>query len=185
MGRTRLVLRDISQIIGSDGLAVVVLTDESKSQCITAVIEYAMALELNKRRNGVSGTELLLPEVLVSLLQMGKDQDYELLIHDVSDAQYKVTLICRHMMTARAIRFSDALLLSEITGVPISIDNDLFSRQGSPYTPDIEGVAIPINVVRLKQLKTALNKAIEDEDYELAAHLQKEIENRRKRRKTT
>lgn len=185
MGRTRLVLRDVSQIMGSDGLAVVVLTDEAKSQCITAVIEYAMALELNKRRNGVSGTELLLPEVLVSLLQMGRDNDYELLIHDVFDAQYKVTLICRHLMTARAIRFSDALLLSQITGVPISISDDLLLRQGSAYTPDVEGVSIPINVVRLTQLKTALDKAIEDEDYELAAHLQKEIENRRKRRKTT
>ena len=185
MGRTRLVLRDVSQILGNDGLAVVVLTDEAKSLSITAVIEYAMAMELNKRSKGVAGTELLLPEVLVSLLQMGSDNDYELVIHDVSDAQYKVTLICRHLMAARPIRFSDALLLSLITGVPLTIDNELFARQSSPYTPNVDGVSIPINLVQLNQLKSALDKAIEDENYELAAQLQKEIENRRKRRKTT
>lgn len=179
MGRTRLKMQEISEIVGSDGLSVVVLTDEAKKSAVNIVIDHAMMVQLNLRRSKVRETGLMLPEVLVSMFQVSKDQGYELMIYDVSEGQYKVTLLCRRTMAMHPIRISDAVLLSFISGIPLYMDDNLLYRQSSPYSSNKEGISIPINVIDLGQLKVALEKAIADEDYRLAGQLKKEIDSRR------
>ena len=48
-------------------------------------------------------------------------------------------------------------------------------HQSYPYEDFSQGVAIPINAMRMDYLKQALDKAIEDENYELASHIRDEI----------
>ena len=48
-------------------------------------------------------------------------------------------------------------------------------RQSYPCEDFTKGVAIPINTMGMDYLKQALDKAVEEEDYELASHLRDEI----------
>ena len=178
MGLTRLVMQEISEIVGSDGLSVVIMTDEDKKNAVNVVVDHSTAVQLNLRMKHVNETRLMLPEVLVSMLNINKEQGYEMIIYDVSEGQYQVTLVCRKTMKLQRIRMSDAILLSFVSGVPLYMEDRMLSRQSSPYTSNNEGLSIPINVVDMKQLKAAFDKAIADEDYRLAGQLKKEIDSR-------
>ena len=77
-----------------------------------------------------------------------------------------------------AIRASDAILLSFISNIPLFIEEKLMKRQSVPYRRSSEGVAMPLNAISNKMLQEALDKAVEDENYELASHLRDEMRRR-------
>ena len=77
------------------------------------------------------------------------------------------------------VRMSDAVLLSIISDIPLYAENNLLKVQSVPYDENVKGVAIPINTMDMERLKLALDKAIAEENYELASHLRDEIERRK------
>ena len=52
-------------------------------------------------------------------------------------------------------------------------------RQSVPYQRSSNGVAMPLNAISNKMLQEALDKAVEDENYELASHLRDEMRRRK------
>lgn len=73
---------------------------------------------------------------------------------------------------------SDCLLLAYTFDCPITISESLLEQQ---YMREIgDGTySIPVNSVNIEALQEALNRAIEDENYELASQLRDEIERRK------
>ena len=53
------------------------------------------------------------------------------------------------------------------------------NRQSLPYNQASPSMALPVNVLTIEMLEEALNKAIKDENYELASTLKMEIERRK------
>ena len=178
MERVQLFFSEMSQIVGSDGLSVVVLTDESRQHALTVVLDHAMNEQLSLRLKGIPGHSTMLPEVLLSMFEAETIMQMEMMVYDVSAGQYHVTLLNRQTLTLRNIRMSDAILLSHIARIPLYIDADLFARQCSPYEPGCKGLQIPINAIDTQRLNVELEKAIAQEDYRLASHLQKELRRR-------
>jgi hypothetical protein len=77
------------------------------------------------------------------------------------------------------IRMSDAVLLNLISHIPLYIEENLMQRQCFPFDEKTQTqLAIPINTMDVKHLKSALEKAVDDENYELASHLRDEIKRR-------
>jgi DNA polymerase III delta prime subunit len=76
------------------------------------------------------------------------------------------------------IRISDAILLNVFSMIPMYIDEELFRKQRSFYTPHTSGLVIPINTISLERLKTELQKAIAEENYRLASSIHEEIQKR-------
>ncbi|MCD8210312.1 MAG: UvrB/UvrC motif-containing protein, partial [Prevotella sp.] len=73
-----------------------------------------------------------------------------------------------------------SLLLSLISNLKIYIREDIMRRQSVPYNENAKGVSLPVNTISDEMLQAALDKAIQDEDYELASHLRDEKKRRKK-----
>jgi hypothetical protein len=176
MKRTRLRFQSIQQIVGADGFAVVLLTDEARQRALSVVCDEAMSRQILLRLQSPRLCRTLLPE---ALLQMMTSQ-HEMMIYGIHEGQYQVVLADRNYERSTRIRMSDAVLLTMICeDIPLYIEDALMERQSVAFDPKATGIAIPINTMDNDRLKEALSHAIEVENYELASHLRDEI-NRRK-----
>ena len=165
----------MQQLVGSEELGIVILTDETRQRALSVVCDADMTHQLMLRMKGNREVcKTMLPEVLLQMLP----SSYEMMIVGVYDGQYQVMLMeMEHGQTVR-IRISDAVLLSIISHVPLYIEERLMQRQGVPFDENAKGIAIPINSMDTPRLKIALKNAVEDENYELASQLRDEIKRR-------
>ena len=177
-GRVQLYYKDVSDIVGGDGFSIGRLIDADEQRAICVICDKEMSDQLSIRHKRLPGREQMLPEVLVSMLLDEGPNDLELMVYDVSDGKYGVTLLNRRTLSLKSIRMSDAVLLHYISKIPFYMDEDLVRRQSIPYTPDTSGLSIPINTLDTKWLNKELQKAIEKEDYRLAANLNDELKKR-------
>lgn len=183
MQRTRLVFHSISEIVGSDGLSVILLADTTGDRVLSVICDKAMTTQIALRLNNVPGCDTFLPEVLLQmLLTDGRSaDDFELMVYGVEEGQYKVSLLNKLTLTLRTIRMSDAVLLSFMASIPIFINEALMQQQSTPYQANRKGISIPINTIDLDHLNRELQKAISEENYRLAAHLHDEITKRKEK----
>ena len=178
MSRVRLFYKDISDIVGSEGFSIVRLIDADEQRTICVICDQNMTAQLSIRHNRVPGREQMLPEVLCSMLLDEGRNDLELMVYDIQDGQYCVTLLNRRTLSLKPIRMSDAVLLHYISKIPLYMDASLMMRQSIPYKPETSGLSIPINTLDTDWLNKELKRAIEAEDYRLASNLHEELKKR-------
>ncbi len=173
MKRIQLRFDSIQQIVGGEGISVIVLTDMERKNALSVVCDGHMSHQLLIRVNNIKECDNMLPETLVGLL---KDK-FELMIYGLYDGQYQVVLM-DEFGNSKRMRISDAILLTMISDTPLYIEGTLLERQSVPYDADAKGIAIPINTMDVPRLKQALQRAVDDENYELASQLRDEINRR-------
>jgi len=181
-GKTRLFFREMAQIVESNGLSVVVLTDADSQRALTIICDEPMTQQLLIRINHLPGETTMLPEVLTKLLfndGCTSPRDYELLVYGIDNGQYKAVLTSLTTDSSVSIRISDAILLSTFSDIPLYIDNHLLLLQSSCYTPHTSGLVIPINTISLEHLEKELQKAVAEENYRLASSIYDEIKKRK------
>jgi bifunctional DNase/RNase len=76
------------------------------------------------------------------------------------------------------VRASDGVLLSFISEIPLYIEAKLMMRQSVPFAEDARGMSLPVNSISDDMLHQALDRAVADENYELASCLRDEIKRR-------
>ncbi len=180
MAKEQLFFRGVSEILGSDNIGLLILTDEAKERQISIVCDKAMAVQLELRLNKVPIANIMLPEVLCKVMNIQTDLHFELVIDDLIDGQYRTVLYNTDTLEPMLIRASDAVLLSLVGNVPLYIDSTLMKRQSVRYNINSRGVSLPVNTISDEMLQSALDKAIADENYELASHLRDEKKRRNK-----
>ena len=178
MRRVQLFYKDMSEIVGSNGFAVVRLVDLEEQRAVCVICDKSMVEQLMIRFNRMPGRQFMLPEVRLQMIQRGGFCDMELTVNDIIDGQYQVSLLNKATATMVPIRMSDAILLHYISKIPIYIDADLMLRQSTPYQSETRGISIPINTLDTENLKRQLERAIETEDYHLASFLHEELQKR-------
>ncbi len=181
MTKERLIFKGVSEIVGTEDLGLLILTDEAKERQITIVCDKAMAVQLELRIKKIPITRIMLPEVLCRMLKNNGGLDYELLIDNIIDGQYRTILYDKETMDPLLIRASDAVLLSIVANIPLYIEAGLMRRQSVMYNENAKGVSLPVNTISDEMLQAALDKAIADENYELASHLRDEKKRRTKK----
>ena len=181
MTKERLIFKGVSEIVGTEDLGLLILTDEAKERQITIVCDKAMAVQLELRIKKIPITRIMLPEVLCRMLKNNGGLDYELLIDNIIDGQYRTILYDKETMDTLLIRDSDAVLLSIVANIPLYIEAGLMRRQSVMYNENAKGVSLPVNTISDEMLQAALDKAIADENYELASHLRDEKKRRTKK----
>ena len=60
------------------------------------------------------------------------------------------------------------------------MEERLYMRQSVPFEEDPHKLTVPVNAISTDMLKKALDKAIDEENYELASHLRDELLSRNK-----
>lgn len=173
MKRTLLRFENVQQVVGGDGMAVIILTDGERKRALSVVCDEPMSQQLQMRMANPKACRTMLPETLVSLLP----ESYEMLICGLFEGQYQVMLMNSIGDSVR-LRMSDAVLLSLISDIPLYIEDNLMERQCFPFDERAQKIAIPINTMDLSRLQSALADAVENENYELASQLRDEINKR-------
>ena len=177
MQRILLRVENLQQIMASEELSVILLTDEQRRRALSVVCDAEMTRQLMIRLKGNREvTRTMLPEALLQLLP----SRYEMMIVGVYDGQYQVMLMDLENGESVRVRTSDAVLLSIISHIPLYIEERLMQRQSVPFDENATGVSIPINSMDTPRLKAALKNAVDDENYELASQLRDEINRRKK-----
>lgn len=179
MNKIRLKFKSVSDIVGSAGLSLLVLTDEGEKKQITIIIDHPTAEQMKLRVTKERDVETSLPEVMWQLLTIHVDLRLEILINCIVGGQYKAIVYDQDTLTPASISIGDAVLLSLVGDVPLYIDESLMYRQSVSYQEGSAGIAIPVNTLNVEMLEDAMKKAIEKEDYELASHLRDEMRRRK------
>lgn len=175
----RLKFKNVSEILGTEEIGLLILTDEQDSRQLTIPCDKTMLLQIGLRLNRVPVTNRLLPEVLWHFISMCGLTQFEVRITDIIDGEYRAQLVDLNTFDTSAIRISDAVLLSHIARIPILIEKTLMEKQSVPFNSEARGVAIPLNTVSTEMLESALQKAVEEEKYEIASHLRDELRKRK------
>ena len=174
MNKVQVFLKGLTEIVGGSKMGLLVLTNQMEDKQIAIVCDKTMAHELNIRIGQNSLRHKLLPEVLCWINPDMDTEHYEILFNSIEDGQYIVVLVNKLTFEMTPIRASDAILLAQI--------ERLFMRQSVPYELGKSKVALPLNALTSEMLEEALQRAIENENYELASNLRDEL-NRRKENK--
>lgn len=178
MSRVRLIYKGMAEVVGNDSMAIAMLTDTEEERAISVICDGAMKYQLWLRDHPERCCSLL-PEVLLKMMSSQIDMDAcEINISGIAAGEYRTTIMNMETLDIQQIRLSDAVLLARISGMPIYIDADLMRRQSFPYKENIGRMAIPINTLSTKRLHEVLDKAVEDEDYRLAAFVKEELDKR-------
>jgi hypothetical protein len=176
MRRIRLRFESIQQVAGNQELAVILLTDEERKRVLSVVCDDTMTRQILLRLQSPQRCSTMLPESLVAML--GEDT-LDMMVYGLHDGQYQVVLANGSFQRHHRIRLSDAVLLSLIAGFPLYIEEHLMNIQSTPFDEQATGISIPINTMDVTRLNLAMQKAIDEENYELASKLRDEL-NRRK-----
>lgn len=179
MHDVKLQIIGVSEIVGGCGMALLMLSDEQRARIMTIVCEQTTGREIALRLAKTPGLSRRLPETLCAMLPYLNAESYELRIYDVYGGEYKCALTHRFDGSQIPIRMSDGVLLALVAKLDILISQHLFQHQSIAYDKESHSMAIPINVLNEKMLEQALEKAVEDENYEMASILRDELKKRK------
>lgn len=175
MSNVRLVFKSVSEIIGTKEIGLLIMVDDLRTTSAAIPCDNSMLYQFGLRIKQVPIINKLLPEVLLQVIQTQTDLHFEIVINNLIDGQFRAILYNVDTLEPIAMRASDAILLSIISKIPIYIDTDLMDKQSVEYHKDSRSISIPVNTISEEMLNDALNKAIKDENYELASNLRDEI----------
>lgn len=177
MALVSLTFQGASEIVGSEDMGILVLTTTDEKWQVSVLCELVMINQVLMRNGHAQRMRDHLPEVLWSIIGAQK-HEYQIEITDVANGKYFTQLVDKTALTRRDLRVSDAVLLAVISGMPLLIESAVLSKQAVPFDAKAHGVMVPANVVTEKMLRRALQQAIQQEDYEQADKLNKELKRR-------
>ena len=178
MNKVRLIFKSVTEIVGSDDVGLLILVDEQQQRQLTIPCDRNMLYQFSLRVQKVPITNRMLPEVLWQVIRSQTTLHFEILINDLIEGQYRAVLYNVETLEPVLIRISDAMLLSYVSDIPVYIDEKLMKKQSVKYVHNAQGMSIPVNTLTDDMLNKALNKAIEEEHYELASLLRDEMKRR-------
>lgn len=179
MEELKLTVLGVSEIVGSLGMALLMLTDEKRERVMTVICDSVTGRDIAMRLAGAPMLSRRLPETLCAMVPYLNSDNYQVRVHDVYDGEYKCTLQHRYDLSQTPIRMSDGVLLALVAGLDIMIGRQLYLHQSITYDKESHSMAIPINVLSEKMLEEAMEKAIDDENYEMASVLRDELKKRK------
>ena len=175
MGLVRLYFKGVSEIVASEDVGLLTLADEERTRQLSIICDAATVYQFGLRIKGAEVVPKLAPEVLWQVISRNLDMRFQIVINDLDDGQYKTLLYMPDILQAIPVRASDGVLIAHISGMPIFIEERLLLRQGIPYSDSETGISVPVNVISNDMLRKALEKAVDEEDYEKASQIRDEL----------
>ncbi|MDD4533522.1 MAG: UvrB/UvrC motif-containing protein [Prevotella sp.] len=180
--RIRLIFRSVSEIVGTKDIGLLVLTDSNEQRQVALPCDKLVLHEFGVRMNKTPFLEKLLPEVLWKAIRWQSVLRFEVHLDSLVEGKYQAVLSNIDTLDDIPISAAEGVLLSFVShgDVPVLMDQQLFMRQSTVYDSESIGISLPVNTISDEMLQSALDKAVQNENYEMASHLRDEI-NRRKR----
>lgn len=191
MARIPLKVQGVTDICASQESSLLIITDKEEKYQLTIVVDAYMRYNFAIRRGKYTGTtekrrnvtellETTLPETLSAIITYMTNMELRVVIVGIHDGQYRAIIEDKTTQTAFPIRVSDGVLLSYADpNVPLYIEENLWNHQRTAYNgPDAKGIAMPLNTLSVDMLRDAMQKSIDEEQYEIAEQIKLELERR-------
>lgn len=179
MKKVSLHFHSASVIVGNDEMGMLSLLNEEENRilCIPCKADLLdrFSDDYAKQRTGAPH----LAEVLWRSLDPLTRAAYEVWITDVDNGNYNVKLYNGETFDLFPVDAAEAMLLVKYAGVKVFIDERLMLRQSLPFLEENSSLSVPVNVLSMEMLKEALDKAVKEENYELASYLRDEMMRRK------
>lgn len=182
MSMVRLVFDSVSEVTSSEGMGILLLTDEGHTRMLSIICDEATVYQFRLRVGEAEVASRLAPEVLWQVITRNLgEMRFQVVINDLVDGQYKTLLYMPDILQAIPIRASDGVLIAYLAKLPIFIEERLMDRQSVPFLKPTEAVPVPVNILSNDMLRQALQRAVNDEEFEKASEIRDEL--RRRERK--
>lgn len=178
--KVKVKILGIAEIMGNPEVGVISLVDEAEKKMLAIVCDIQIKQELHLRLSRNKVCKTMLPEILVNILQNQVGYNFELVINDIIDGEYKAMLVNTDTAQPLSMRASDAVLLHVISKAPLYFTRQLMQRQAVPYVAGSPSMALPFNVLTDKMLREAMDYAVKHENYEMASKFRDELKKRGK-----
>ena len=172
--------------MGTADVAMLVLTNRDASRYLPVLVDKLSKAQLLLRSDDNCCCARRLPEVLCAVCP-DMDADHYLLYIEGVEQQgvYSVSLVCRKTHERFQLRISDAVLLAQVSHLPLLIPRTLFDVQSAPFT--LEQLAKPnlapfthiaLEAFDMGTLCEKLNQAVAEEKFEEAQRIKEELDRR-------
>ncbi len=191
MTRIALKIQGVADVVSDSPLSLLILTDVQERRQMTIVCNESLQYEFSIRRGKYVGKEesrkkvretlqQSLPETLSAMIKTHTDLRLAVVIVGIFDGEYRAVIEDETAGSALPIKASEgALLCYADPDVPLYIEQSLWKRQSVPYGKEgCRGVAMPLNTLPRTMLQAVLDKAVNEENYELAQQVKDEIQRR-------
>lgn len=192
MNKVRLKYNGTQQMVNNPEISIIGLTDAKETRQLSIVCDAHTKFQLDLRTSadkpedglmhaiGDSAGRILLPEALMGIISYMTNLKLCVVITNVVDGVYRAVIEDEITGTTFPVRASEGVLLTLANKhVPLYAEQTLWKYQSVELKKGSPGIAIPINSLTPEMLQESLDKAIENEEYEVAKHIKEEMDKRR------
>lgn len=178
MEKIKLVYQGAFAILDAEEACVVTLTDAEEERALSIVTDKPMANEIKFRQLDKDVKHPHLVDVLARMICEQGPQAYHVVFEANGNIGPKAKLVNATSGSAYSLPQDEAVLLAVTAGLEIFTNMEVLQKFTTPFRKDVMSVALPIVGLPDSLLKKALEKAVEEENYEGASFIRDEMKRR-------
>ena len=178
MEKIKLVYQGAFAIPDAEEACVVTLTDTQEVRALSIVTDKPMANEIKFHQLDKDVKHPHLVDVLAKMICEQGPQNYHVVFEANGKIGPKAKLVNVITSTEYSLPQDEAVLLSVAAGLEIFTNMEVLQNFTTPFSKDVMSVALPIVGLPDSLLKKALEKAVEEENYEGASFIRDEMKHR-------
>ena len=180
-----LIVSDILSKTSDDRAYVMILRERNGNRKILVAIGYGEAQAVALALKGIETKRPVTHDLFRNFAEAFGATMQCVTINRVNDGTFCSNMLFRQGETLREVdaRTSDAVAVALRFGAPIYIEEELLKRVSIRDEWD-GAISIPITVADTGTLQKVLDKAVKDENYELAMKIKEEIDSRNRQKET-
>lgn len=174
----KLIYKGIFSIPEADDVCLITLTDEGEKRALYIVLEKEMANEIKMYEKKMEDADCQLVDVFSKVLKDEGAVHYRIVFEGILNQGLKAKLVNTITDASYDIRPEMAVLLSLKSDFEMCTSLGVLQKFSTPYNKNVMSVALPIMSLPDSLLHKALEKAVEEENYEGASFIRDEMKRR-------
>lgn len=174
----KLIYKGIFSIPEADDVCLITLTDEGEKRALYIVLEKGVANEIKMHEKMMEDADCQLVDVFSKVLKDEGAVHYRIVFEGILNQGLKAKLVNTITDASYDIRPEMAVLLSLKSDFEMCTSLDVLQKFSTPYNKNVMSVALPIMSLPDSLLHKALEKAVEEENYEGASFIRDEMKRR-------
>lgn len=174
----KLIYKGTFSIPEADDACIITLTDEGEKRALYIVLEKEVANEIKMHEKKMEDADCHLVDVFSKVLKDEGAVHYRIVFEGILNQGLKAKLVNVITDASYDIRPEMAVLLALKSDFEMCTSLDVLQKFSTPYNKNVMSVALPIMSLPDSLLHKALEKAVEEENYEGASFIRDEMKRR-------
>ena len=179
----KLIYKGTFSIPEADDACVITLTDMAETRALSIVLAKEMASEIKRHEHKAEETRNHLVDVFAQVMKDEEITHYRIEFEGIQDRGFKAKLV--NTITGKGYELlpETAVLLSLTSGFEMCAPLEGLQKFSTRFNKEVMSVALPIMSLPDSLLQKALDKAVEEENYEGASFIRDEMKRREEKNK--